>query len=398
MTLPRSLLLLLPAALVAASLTACAGAAQPAATPSSEGAGHGAVQGAREVPEPPLALMSIDQDGGIGMLDLVEGDAAELDTIDAPLALSTDGRYGFAATDEGLTIVDSGRWSWDHGDHFHYYVAEPRVVGEVPGDGVPAVTTGMLSTAGSTGVFFPGSGEAVLLDNAGLADGRVDELFRLTTGEQQGIVAPLGDGALVTLDDELVFHDAAGTPGAATACVKASGAITTRVGVAIACADGAVVATWEESAPVFERVPYPEKLDAEPAASFEGRKGRPTVAAVAGADGFWLLDTRALAWQLVATEVALERVSAVDDDEEHVVALDGEGRVRVFRAGEEVAVTDPLVGDVGASVSLTVDENRAYLNDPAAGVVFEIDYSDGARVARTLETPTTPEFLAEVGR
>ena len=36
--------------------------------------------------------------------------------------------------------------------------------------------------------------------------------------------------------------------------------------------------------------------------------------------------------------------------------------------------------------------------DPAARVVHEIAYADGARIARTLATPTVPTFFAEVGR
>jgi hypothetical protein len=259
----------------------------------------------------------------------------------------------------------------------------------------------MLSTAGSIGVFFAGSGEAVLLDNAALADGKIAELFRIETGADTGIVAPLAEGALVTDGDELVFHDASGAAtDASTECAAASGAITTRVGVVVGCADGAVLATWEDAAAAFERIPYPDATDADRALSFDGRKGRPTVAALAGDSGFWLLDTRERAWQLVATETPLVRVSAVDDAEGHVVAVDAEGRVKVYIAGTgaQVAATEPLPVEMGDTVSLTVDEQRAYVNAPVARIVFEIDYADGARVARTLETPTSPRFVAEVGR
>jgi len=95
-----------------------------------------------------------------------------------------------------------------------------------------------------------------------------------------------------------------------------------------------------------------------------------------------------------------ENVTAVDDEAGHVVALDTDGRVRVYAAatGEEIAATDVLVGAPDAATSLTVDGQRAYLNDPAAAVVHEIDYADGARIARTLDTPTSPAFLSEVGR
>lgn len=397
---PRRPLLIVPTLLTIGALAACASEAPEQVAPAATSdAGHGEIAGAEEVSEPPLALLSIDANGTVGSIDLLSGEASEIGTVGAPSALASDGRYAFVTTADGLEIVDSGRWSWDHGDHFHYYLAEPSIVGTVPGSGDATVTTGALSTTGSTGVFFAGSGEAVLLDNAALADGEVEERFRVETGETSGVVAPLENGALVSLGDELVYHDSVGEPtGASVACDAASGTITTRVGLVVGCADGAVLATWEGSAPVFEQIPYPADASADRALAFDGRKGRPTVSAVAGTAGFWLLDSREPAWALVETETPLATVVAVDDADGQVVALDTDGRVHVYAAasGEQLAVTEPLLETVGGTESLTVDGQRAYLSDPTASVVYEIDYADGARIARTLET--TADFVTEVGR
>ncbi|MBL3699982.1 ABC transporter [Leucobacter luti] len=337
-------------------------------------------------------------------------------------------------------MIDSGRWTWDHVDHFHYYLAEPRIVGTLPGAGPATVATGMLATAGGTGVFFAGSGEAVLLDNAALADGRITERFRIATDTGAGLIAPLGDGAVVADGHEIVRYSAAGAmQGTATPCTAPAGAITTRVALVIGCAEGAVFATAPgagaatgtdaaagtdatagtdadagtdagtdtdpgavpaTTVPGFETVPYPAGGGADRALSLDGRKGRPTVAGRTGGPGFWLLDTRARAWQFVPTTAVLERVVAVDDEAGHVVALDRDGRVRVFVAetGAEVGTTEPLVPTITDAVSLTVDSQRAYVNDPAGGVVHEIAYSGEARLARTLDTATTPDLIAEVGR
>ncbi|KNY05924.1 hypothetical protein [Microbacterium sp. GCS4] len=394
-------LLLLPAVLAIAALSACTAApsAAPSATATS-GDGHGAIAGAAEVAEPPLGLLSVDAEGSVAVLDLLSEETADLGATAAPTALASDGRYGFVTTDEGVEIVDSGRWSWDHGDHFHYYLAEAAVLGTVPGDGAATVTTGALSTAGTTGVFFAGSGEAVLLDNKALSDGRIDELFRIETGADAGLVAPVGDGALVTDGEALVFHDSDGeSAGTPVECADAAGAITTRVGLVVGCADGAVLATWQDDELLTERIPYPAGAS-DRALLFEGRKGRPTVAAVAGTTGFWLLDSRQRTWTLVPTERPLARVVSVDDAEGHVVAIDVDGRIVVHLAegGALVGATEPLLADGGSASSLVVDEQRAYVSDPAAGVVHEIDYADGARIARSLETPTAPMFVTEVGR
>ncbi|EGD45500.1 putative ABC transporter [Nocardioidaceae bacterium Broad-1] len=388
--------------------TGCGSNAAPADdADAGSGKDHGAVEGAQEVAEPQLHLTTIDAEGAVGQLDLIEGSSAKVGTIGAPSAVDSDGRYLFATTADGIEIVDSGMWTWDHGDHFHYYRGEPKLLGTVEGRGEATVATGPLSTTGSTGVFFAGSGEAVLLDNEALADGEVRELFRLGVEPHAGLVAPFGDGALVTVADGgevtgLSYHDADGDViGEQVPCARASGTITTRVGVVVGCADGAVLATESDGEPGFERIDYPSGISAPRALAFDGRKSRPTVAALSGKTGIWLLDTRERSWSHLDAGVPLRQVVAADDEDGHVLALDTTGRVRVYAAedGKQLAATDPLVDLSDATgVDLVVDQERAYLNVPADGVVHEIDYADKARIARTLETPTAPVFFTETGR
>ncbi|GGU24480.1 ABC transporter [Nocardioides albus] len=390
--------------------TGCASTATPRVDDTSAGSekDHGAVEGAQEVAEPQLHLTTIAADGAVAQLDLIEGSTAKVGIIGAPSAVESDGRYLFATTADGVEVVDSGVWTWDHGDHFHYYRAEPMLLDTVEGEGEATVATGPLSTAGSTGVFFEGSGEAVLLDNEALADGEVREQFRIDGEPHAGLVAPFGDGALVTVaaDGEvtgLSYHDADGSVvGEQIPCAQASGTITTRVGVVIGCADGAVLATESDGRPSFERIAYPKGTTAPRATAFDGRKSRPTVAALSGKTGIWLLDTRERTWSHLDAGVPLRQVVAADDEEGHVLALDTTGRVRVFAAedAKQLAATEPLVdlSEAAAGVDLVVDQERAYLNVPTEGVVHEIDYADKARIARTLETPTAPVFFTESGR
>jgi hypothetical protein len=383
-----------------AALAGCAATAPDDATPTSHGADrHGQVSGAQEVPEAPLALLSVDAEGAVGVTDLLDGDTTRLGGLSAaPEKLHTDGRYAFVTTAHGVEVIDSGRWTWDHVDHFHYYRAHPRLLGTVSGAGTARVATGLMTTTGSTGIFFEGSGEAVLLPNEALAEGEIVESFRVATGASRGLIAPLGDGALVAYGERLVFYEGDGTAThESVGCAEASGAVTTHVGLVVGCREGVVLATWDRDAPAWELIAYPPGVSAERAVSFEGRKGRPTVAAVAGDDGFWLLDTRERTLRLIATDAPLLRVAAVDDAHEHVVALDAGGRVRVYAGGEETAVTEPVVGR-GAPTALTVDAQRAYVGDADAGIVREIDFADGARVARTIETVPAAEVFAEVGR
>ena len=424
------------------ALVACSAAPGPAAAPSpgsadtttpADAPGHGAVAGAVEVAEAQLQLVTVSTDGETGLLDLLDGGERTLDRVPAPARVTTDGRYVFADSGSGVAVVDGGAWSWDHGDHFHFYRAEPAHIGMVPGDGPAAITGDALPTTGATGVFFAGSGEAVLLDDAALSTGSLVERFRLTEAPHAGIAAPLGDGALVSHVDErsgateLRVVDASGEPtGETAACESPRSATTTRAGLVVLCDAGAVVAAGADAgAPAADAnadadadadanaepstltlVPLPDGVSASPEA-LAGRKGRPTLAGVGtgpdGQPGVWQFDARAHAWEWSQSAAELVRAVAVGDDAGHVVALDEQGRARVLRAGEELAHTAPLLDAADLApealdaLTLTVDSQRAYLNSPSRGIVYEIDYVDSMRIARELTPRVRPDFLAEVG-
>jgi hypothetical protein len=407
---PRTTVALLTAALM--TTTACSGASNDAAPASpTTPKGHGAVAGAAEVAEPQLHLVSVDAEGRVSMLDLLTDETTDLPAVDAPGSVISDGRYVFTVGPTGVDVVDSGVWTWDHTDHFHYYRTRPTSVGRVEGAGDASISTGMLSTAGGTGVFFPGSGEAVLLDNAALSRGSIKETMRLEVGAHEGLIAPLGAGAVVSEPDAqgrpagLRVVDAKGRDIGGTDCEQASGTITTRVGLVVGCADGAVLATLDGDEPQLDRIAYPAGA-AAPATSFSARKGRPTVAGLGDGSGVWLLDTRERSWQWIETSDPVVAASAVDDADAHLVAVGEDGTVQVYDAtsGKRLARTDPLLASTLADprlaqgVTLTVDAQRAYVNAPADGVVHEIDYADGARVARSLRTPTRPVHVVETGR
>ncbi len=160
-------------ALLLLALAGCAAPAPaPAPAPEPSADTHGEIAGAAELAEPAVGLTTIDGEGRVSHLDLLEETTADLGAVRVPLAVHSDGRYLFAADESGVSIVDSGVWTWDHVDHFHYYRAAARVLGDVEGGGVAAVTTSNSSTTGGTGLFFPDSGEAVLLDTEALSAGR----------------------------------------------------------------------------------------------------------------------------------------------------------------------------------------------------------------------------------
>ncbi|MDQ1103878.1 ABC transporter [Nocardioides zeae] len=415
--LPRFSRLTLTAALALTAAGCAAGDSDgpdtaDGAAPTS-GDGHGAVAGAAEVAEPPVGLTTVDPTGTVTHLDLLDESTTEIGTVGAPSAMVSDGRYLFVQTDAGVEVVDSGRWTWDHVDHFHYYRAEPRLVGAVSGDGTATVATTNSSTTSGTGLYFADSGEAVLLDTEALSKGDLVERFRLDTEPHAGLVVPVGSFALVTAPGEggtagsVRGYTADGEPtGLEETCAGASGTLTTRVGAVVGCADGALLATVVDDELTVERIPYPAGTTAAPATSFANREGRPTVAALAGpegADGVWLLDTRQRSWTLLPAPAPLAHVTAVDDEDEHVVALASDGRVLVLDGadGTLLAETEPLVAAslaAGRTPALVADQQRTYLSGPVEQQLHEIDVADDARVARSFTTDTEPRFTAETGR
>ncbi|KQO10227.1 hypothetical protein ASF06_08515 [Agreia sp. Leaf244] len=411
---------LAPAAvlLAALALPACATASTGApGTEADESAGrpHGYVEGASEMPEAQLHLTTIDRDGSATLFDLLDERSAQLATLDvAPSTVSTDGRFVFASSaEEGtLTILDSGAWTVDHEDHVHYYAAEPRVVGSIAERGEAVVVGG----PSLTGVWFGDAGVGLLLDTEALGQGEVVETARLESPPHKGAVVPFGDGALATVAGtdgrvagvRLIEGDGDAVAGSDAECAELDGSITTNVGVVFGCADGALLATRDGDGGVdFESIPYPQEVSAADRASgFDNRRGRPVVAAVAGGGGAWLLDTRARQWTFLPTEAPLVHVTAASDTDDSVVALAEDGRVLLLdpRTGATLAATEPLAASsladpaLAPGVTLQLDADRVYLNAPADGLVYEIDYRDGLRVARTLTVGAEPAFVAETGR
>jgi hypothetical protein len=375
------------------TITACATPIEPDASVDKP---HGYVEGATELSEPQLTLATIDGGGELALLDLIDESRTTVGEFEDVASISTDGRFVFAAVPHGVTIIDTGVWTVDHEDHSHYYRSAPRLVGTVEGEGAAVVTGGGSRTA----ITFDDDGTSVLLDTDALGGGEMVELERVTAE----LVAPFEATTLVASGGTVSVLE---QPGTQISCADPLGTIATRVGVVIGCEDGAVLAVMDADTVSLERVPYPSEVaEADRAVEFRGRPGRPTVAALAGTSGFWMLDTRERTWTRMPTDTPLLAVAAADDTGGNVVALASDGRFLTLdgETGATRAATEPLltatVADATllAGVELTVDASRAYLNAAAEGVVFEIDYADGARIARSFEVPASPLFFVETGR
>lgn len=372
---------------------------------------HGFVEGATELAEPALQLASADAGGHLELFDLLSEKSTPLGELGPIDAFSTDGRYVFASSASAgtVTIADTGTWTVDHEDHFHYYRAEPRIVGTVSGRGVGTVH----ASASVAVVSFAETGTATVLDYAELGRGAITELRTLGPDVIADAAVPLGSVVLAgvasvgNVADTVRAFDESGAVIASAECAALDGTITSNVGVVFGCADGAVLATESADGVTLEHIPYPHAVsDGDRARDFRGRAGRPVVSAPAGEIGVWILDTRARSWSLLANNEPVTQIAAVSDTGNHTVALTESGRIVVLDAesGLPLSQTEPILAASladprwAAGIELTVDANRAYVNAPAEKLVYEIDFADGARTARTFAFDNAPAFLAQTGR
>lgn len=391
---PRRFARLLLAAFLASELAGCAASADPEPVPTTSVAGDVVDGGgAAEVAEPARALIVADERGALTLVDLATEDRTTISGPGDPgvVDVGSDGRFVFVVREqEGrgvVGIVDSGRWTMPHGDHSHYFRGEPRVLGEVEGEGRARLGIG----ADATVIRF--DGEAAVVDHDDLGEGAVDPDLSALPGDRPAVVIA---GQLIGATDAGVEAPAAIAP-----CREAGDAVLTRVGLVFGCADGAVLLSRDIGGSVsVEAIPYPPDV-AAPAAVLAGRPDRPDLAGVAGDRGAWLLDVRERSWTLLLTDTPVIAAAAVGDDDARTAVVAADGTVRVLAPDATVlarsepilaaAVADPALRD---RVRLLVDGDHAWVSDPAGGSVIEIDLDDAhtTRTFRDLQ-PWTVELV-----
>jgi hypothetical protein len=179
-------------------------------------------------------------------------------------------------------------------------------------------------------------------------------------------------------------------------CPGLSAHAATRVGMVLACTDGALLITEDDGAFAAEKISYPDGgAGLPPATRLEHRPGSNELAGPAGDAGVWHLDVSRRTWTFLATPVPAVAVSAVGDGK-RVLAVGVDGSLTTLNpATGEVTAESALLEAPAADAEpqLRIDASRAYVSDPARSVVHEIDYADGLRVARTFDVPSADVML-----
>ncbi|WP_320781492.1 hypothetical protein [Streptomyces sp. CRN 30] len=397
-----------PAALVLTALlaTSCAGQDDKPASPSASSPSavpHGYVEGAKEAAEQQSRLLLGDPGtGDTRVLDLITGEVHEVPAVEDATALTTDGRFGYFHTPGGTQVLDGGAWMVDHGDHVHYYSAEIREVGQFPG----GPGTHVRSDAAVTAVTGE-DGRTELYERTELDKGEVGSP-RTLPGTHEGAVVPYEEHLLALTDDggrtKVVVYDREGERVASpdAECAQPQGDAVTRRGVVLGCADGALLVRASDGGFTAEKIPYGEDVPAdERATDFRYRSGSDTLTAPAGDRAVWVLDVGERAWTRVETEGPVVAANTAGEGSPLLV-LQSDGALHGYdiATGKQTAETESLLKDADAAGGpvIEVDRSRAYLNDPEGKRVYEIDYNDDLRIARTFDLDVEPALMVETGR
>lgn len=385
-------------------LTACGTHNTPDAgtAPTAEATPHGYIEGAQENAEPQTGLLTFDRETGEAqLLSLLTEEKADAGTFGPVDAVHLDVRYAFISSGDTVEVFDTGAWTVPHGDHKHYYSTEPKPVGtiEIPDPGSVAGDGSMVA------VFSDSEGYASLYSVEDLDAGEITETGRITTSPHDGgVVVPFKDSFLASTaetgseePDGVEVRDSQDqTVLARESCPGLSSHAQTRVGVVFSCTDGALLFTENEGAFTAEHIPYPSGT-ADPVVTLEHRPGSTELAGPAGDDGVWHLNVSGRTWTLLETPVAAVTAAAVGDSQ-RVLAIGTDGSLLSLdpASGEILTSVELLDADTDQIPPLRIDSSRAYVGDPASSTVYEIDYADNLRVARTFDVPAV-DFLLETG-
>lgn len=378
----------------------------------------------REAPLSRLVAGSGD-DAELLLIDLDDAGARHTVQLSAPAGhsstITSDGRFVLAGHDDAVSIVDGGAWAVAHGDHSHYYAAEPALLGTVDGDR----PSHLISHDGITALWFDGTGEAVVFEEADFAEGVVEPRDVLATaGPHHGFAVPFADRFVVTapgeegdMPDVVTVTAPSGSVLSEHTCTESHGETAWAHGVAVACRDGMLLLTESEGAWTGELIPYPETDDTDPYGYGPARSwvldapgDGETIVAPFGTSHVLTVDGHDAEASLVdlGADVAMFG-SALHEPSSLLAVLTTDGSVALvdLEAGTVAATTNGVVpgfteGDPEQPYPwLVIAGDTAFVSDPAGTTVAAVTIeTDGTAPTLTsgesIDVGFTPTFLAVV--
>ncbi|MGE2714682.1 zinc ABC transporter permease AztB [Mycolicibacterium litorale] len=381
-----------PVAAVAASVCLLAGCADGVSAPAEPQGDEVVVEGSRELDGPLTRLVLVDPlSGATAVYDAVDETETAVGRFGPVESIAGDGRFAYLRTGERTTIVDAGAWTFDHGDHYHYFATDPAVAATLD-------TSAAAVAANNTMVAIEAAGGgADALERDRLGEGLVEAAGVAIPGDVAAAV-PLG-GRIVTVDrsGRVRASGDRATEEIGAECPSVTWAMATRRAAVFGCSTGALRVTGSDGTPTATSVPYPPGVPPQRPATMSHRDRADVFAGIA-AGHVWVLDSRQRSWVVIPAPGAVATNTSGDGT---VLILHRDGTlaaVDVATRTETARIPLPESVTAHATPVIEIDSDRAYVNNAAAREVYEIDYADGLRIARTLRTEVTPGLMVEAGR
>ena len=386
--------------LVAASACLAAGCTNgaptaPPETPSPRDHEAVVIEGAREIAGPLTKLVLVDPvTGDTAVYDAVDEVETRIGSYGPVKSISGDGRFAYLQTTDLTTIVDAGAWTFDHGDHYHYFATEPTRAGTLD---LPVVN---VSASNSIVAAQVGTGAVELLDREKLGGQTVQPPAGLAVGNDVTAAVPYGSRIVTATDTgrmQVIGDDGPTTLNGK--CPNPSWSLPTRRAVVFGCGTGAVRVTGGKGDLTVTVMPFPPDAPAQRPATMDHRNRSDVVAGFAMGT-VWVLDSSQRSWTLIPVVDTVATNTAGDGT---VLVLHRDGTLGAFdvKTGTETAREPLFAGGVpeqGPQPVIEIDSDRAYVNNAVNREVYEVDYADGLRIARTLHTEVTPGLMVQAGR
>ncbi|WP_439033119.1 zinc metallochaperone AztD [Gordonia terrae] len=404
--LTRSLALLAAASF---ALVACGSEDSSESAPASSSAAKAVEQ---QSATPRLAL---SYDGGILVLDAESLEQVADLPVDGFIRLNSadNGRNVFVSESDGFRVLDMGTWTRQHGDHGHHYTTTPTLTdmtfgGEEPGHVVPHDSRITL--------FTDGTGEVDIVEPAELLRGNPASTTFTVPEPHHGVAVFREDGTVVTtvgnedsrsgiaiLDaerKEIVRNDQC--PGVHGEAAGAGGVL------AFGCEDGILIVNGNEIRKVDSPDPYGRignQAGSEESPIILGDYKSDPDAELERPTRFSLTDTRTGQLRLVDLGTSYSFRSIERGPGGSAVILGTDGALHVFdvNTAQEIAEI-PAVGawtepDEWQSPmpNVVVQENIAYVSDPAAKKIVAIDLTKNEKVGEADLPHQTIELAAVTG-
>lgn len=353
------------------------------------------VEGARELDGALTRLVLVDPEtGDTAVYDAIDEAETRVGSFGAVDEIAGDGRFAYLRTGQSTTIIDAGAWTFDHGDHYHYFASDIGEVGRLDA----AVTS--VGASNSTVVVETDGGAVRLLDREELGRRSVEAPVGLNIGDDVVAAVPYGTRVVtVARTGRLQVVDGSGATDLAGDCPDPSWSRPTRRAVVFGCGTGAVRITGGAGDLTVTAMPFPPDARRSGPQRIQHRDRADVFAGVS--DGtVWVLDSRQRAWTVIPAPGA---VAANTGGDGTVLVLHRDGTLSLFDVDSRtetarVPLFPGAVPAAGPQPVVDIDSDRAYVNNAAEQVVYEVDYADGLRIARTLHTEVAPGLMVETGR